>query len=71
VGLGGVLVVNILRIFLVVLLGYYVGYSVALIFHDYGGAFLTLGWLFVFWALVLRRERYREEPVTSLEAQDA
>jgi exosortase/archaeosortase family protein len=56
VGLGSVLAVNILRIFLVVLLGYYVSYPAALIFHDYGGALIILAWLFVFWVFVLRHQ---------------
>ena len=61
-GLGGVFAINVVRIFLVVLLGYFVSYPVALIFHDYGGALLTLAWLFVFWSLVLKHERQIEGP---------
>jgi len=56
-GLGGVFVVNVLRIFFVVLIGYYVSYPAAIIFHDYGGAIMTLAWLVVFWTFVLRHER--------------
>jgi exosortase/archaeosortase family protein len=55
-GLGGVFAINVVRIFSVVLIGYYVGYPTALIFHDYGGAILTLTWLLGFWMFVLRRE---------------
>jgi exosortase/archaeosortase family protein len=55
-GLAGVFAVNVLRIFLVVLLGYFSGYQAALIFHNYGGAILTLVWLLIFWTLVLRGE---------------
>jgi exosortase/archaeosortase family protein len=51
----GILAINILRIFVVVLLGYFVGYPAALLFHDYGGTVLTLVWLLAFWALVLRK----------------
>ena len=56
-GLGGVFVINVLRILLVVLIGYSIGYPAALIFHDYGGAVMTLGWLLVFWNFVLRHEK--------------
>ncbi|HUK79828.1 MAG TPA: glycosyltransferase [Nitrososphaerales archaeon] len=55
-GVGGVFLVNVARILVVVLLGYYVSYPDALIFHDYGGALMTLSWLVFFWSLVLRRQ---------------
>ena len=60
IGLVGVFAVNIVRIFAVALLGYFVSYPAALLFHDYGGAVLTLVWLFAFWTLVFRRENYME-----------
>ena len=56
-GVLGVFAVNVLRILVVVLLGYFVSYQSALIFHDYGGAVMTLGWLVVFWGLVFRHEK--------------
>ncbi len=56
VGLGGVFAINVLRIAIVVLLGYYVSYSSALVFHDYGGTVMTLAWLLVFWTVVLNRK---------------
>ena len=56
-GAGGVFLVNIVRILVVVLLGYYVSYPAALIFHNYGGAVMTLLWLVAFWSLILRRQR--------------
>jgi hypothetical protein len=43
-----------------VLIGYYVSYPAALIFHNYGGAIMTLAWLLGFWTLVLRRENQKE-----------
>jgi exosortase/archaeosortase family protein len=55
-GVLGVFAVNVVRIMVVVLLGYYVNYQSAIIFHDYGGAVMTLGWLVIFWSLVLRRQ---------------
>ena len=58
-GVAGVLLVNVARILVVVVLGYYVGYPAALIFHNYGGALITLGWLIFFWSLVLRRRTQR------------
>jgi exosortase/archaeosortase family protein len=59
-GVSSVFAVNVLRIFLVVLLGYYVGYPAALVFHNYGGAIMTLVWLLVFWMFVLRRYENKE-----------
>jgi exosortase/archaeosortase family protein len=56
-GVLGVFAVNIVRILVVVLLGYFVSYQSALIFHDYGGAVMTLGWLVIFWGLVLRHKK--------------
>ena len=56
-GIAGVFIVNVLRIFAVVLLGYYAGYPAALLFHNYGGAVMTLAYLLAFWSLVLRRQR--------------
>ena len=53
-GIGGVFLVNVIRILAVVLLGYYVGYPTALVFHNYGGAAMTLVWMVFFWALILR-----------------
>ncbi|MDA4121363.1 MAG: exosortase/archaeosortase family protein [Thaumarchaeota archaeon] len=54
-GLLCVFAINVLRITTVVMLGYYVGYPAALIFHDYGGTLITLGWLLAFWTFVLGR----------------
>jgi len=59
-GVGGVFLINILRILMVVLLGYYVSYPVALIFHNYGGAIMTLAWLVFFWSVVLKRRSWLE-----------
>ena len=49
VGLLGTLLVNVLRVALVCLLAAVVGRTPALIFHDYGGTLMTVGWLFAFW----------------------
>jgi len=56
-GAAGVFAVNVVRILIVVLLGNFVSYQWALIFHDYGGAVMTLAWLVVFWGLVLRSQK--------------
>jgi exosortase/archaeosortase family protein len=60
-GIFSIFAVNVLRIFVVVLLGYYVGYPAALVFHNYGGAVMTLVWLLVFWTFVLKRYEAREK----------
>ena len=57
VGVIGVFAVNVARILVVVLLGYFVSYQSAIIFHDYGGAVMTLGWLVIFWSIVLRHRK--------------
>jgi len=54
-GVFSIFLLNILRISLIVLLSYRVGYMQALLFHNYGGTILTLLWLLVFWKLVLSR----------------
>jgi len=56
-GVGGVFLINVARILAVVLLGYFVSYPAALIFHNYGGAVMTLTWLVFFWSLVLKRQK--------------
>jgi exosortase/archaeosortase family protein len=55
IGTLGVFAVNVARIALIVLLGYYVSYPAALIFHNYGGTILTLAWLLAFWTFILKR----------------
>jgi exosortase/archaeosortase family protein len=49
VGLLGTVLVNVLRVAVVCLLAAAVGRTPALIFHDYGGTLITVGWLFAFW----------------------
>jgi exosortase/archaeosortase family protein len=68
IGALGIFAVNVLRILLVVLLGYYVGYPAALIFHDYGGTLMTLGWLLAFWYFVLDRWGKGEVMVQSVSS---
>ena len=49
IGLLGTFLVNLLRITIVVLLAYFFGQNVAIIFHDYGSTLTIIGWLFFFW----------------------
>jgi exosortase/archaeosortase family protein len=56
-GIGGIFFVNVVRILVVVLLGYDVSYPAALVFHNYGGAIMTLVWLVFFWSLVLKHKK--------------
>lgn len=53
-GLLGTFWVNLLRMTLVALVAYHFGRLPAVIFHDYGGALMTLAWLAVFWAALFR-----------------
>jgi hypothetical protein len=53
-GLSGTLCVSLVRIAIVCLLAATFGRVPAILFHDYGGTLLTLGWLFAFWALAYR-----------------
>ena len=54
VGVLGTVLVNLLRVTLVCLLAAVAGRVPALIFHDYGGTFMTIAWLFAFWAIAQR-----------------
>jgi exosortase/archaeosortase family protein len=53
-GILGTVLVNITRIAAVCLLASAVGYLPAILFHDYGGTLLLVGWLFVFWFIAFR-----------------
>jgi len=69
-GLCGTFFVNVARIYLVVLLAYFLGYPVALLFHDYGGTVVTLIWLLAFWGLALGHRGARGNATTSVEFND-
>jgi exosortase/archaeosortase family protein len=49
IGFLGTFLINLLRITFVVLLSYYFGQNVAIIFHDYGSTLAVIGWLLFFW----------------------
>jgi exosortase/archaeosortase family protein len=53
-GVVGTVLVNIARITLVCLLAALAGYLPAVLFHDYGGTLLLVGWLFTFWLIAYR-----------------
>ncbi len=54
IGVGGTMLLNLLRVAAVAALEATWGHLPALIFHDYGGTILVIGWLFVFWFAVQR-----------------
>ena len=53
-GILGTVLVNLVRIATVCLLAAAAGYLPAILFHDYGGTLLLVGWLFVFWFIAYR-----------------
>lgn len=53
-GVVGTVLVNIARITIVCLLAGLAGYLPAVLFHDYGGTLLLVGWLFTFWVIAYR-----------------
>ncbi|TMD87682.1 MAG: exosortase/archaeosortase family protein [Chloroflexi bacterium] len=54
IGVCGTLLLNLLRVAAVAALEATWGHLPALIFHDYGGTILVIGWLFAFWFAVQR-----------------
>jgi exosortase/archaeosortase family protein len=53
-GVLGTIVVNLVRVALVCVLAAMAGRTPALIFHDYAGTLITIGWLFAFWVVAQR-----------------
>jgi exosortase/archaeosortase family protein len=53
-GILGTVLVNLVRIATVCLLAAAAGYLPAILFHDYGGTLLLVGWLFIFWSIAYR-----------------
>jgi exosortase/archaeosortase family protein len=53
-GVVGTILVNVARITVVCLLAALAGYLPAVLFHDYGGTLLLVGWLFTFWVIAYR-----------------
>jgi exosortase/archaeosortase family protein len=54
IGFLGTLLVNVLRVTAVCVLAATVGRWPAVLFHDYAGTLITIGWLFAFWGAVQR-----------------
>jgi exosortase/archaeosortase family protein len=48
-GLMGTVLVNLVRVAMVVWLAAVAGYEPSVLFHDYGGTLMVIGWLFAFW----------------------
>jgi len=54
IGLAGTVLLNLIRVSLVALIAATVGIAPAIVFHDYGGTILFVGFLFAFWAFAQR-----------------
>ena len=54
IGIAGTMLLNLLRVAAVAALAATWGQTAALLFHDYGGTILVVGWLFAFWLFVQR-----------------
>ena len=54
IGVAGTMLLNLMRVAAVAALEATWGHLPALIFHDYGGTILVIGWLFAFWIVVQR-----------------
>jgi exosortase/archaeosortase family protein len=54
IGVAGTMLLNLLRVAAVATLAATWGQTPAILFHDYGGTVLVVGWLFAFWLFVQR-----------------
>jgi len=54
IGIAGTMLLNLLRVAAVAALAASWGQTPAILFHDYGGTVLVVGWLFAFWFFVQR-----------------
>jgi exosortase/archaeosortase family protein len=54
IGVAGTMLLNLLRVSLVALIAATAGVTPAILFHDYGGTVMFVGFLFAFWALAQR-----------------
>ena len=54
IGVAGTMLLNLLRVAAVAWLAAGVGVAPAILFHDYGGTILFVGYLFAFWAFAQR-----------------
>lgn len=49
IGIVGTYLINVLRLILVMLMYYFTGRGIGLVFHDYFSSLLSIAWLFAFW----------------------
>jgi exosortase/archaeosortase family protein len=68
IGIAGTMLLNLLRVAAVAALAATAGQTVAVLFHDYGGTILVVGWLFAFWTFV---QRWILAPEPSDELEEA
>jgi exosortase/archaeosortase family protein len=54
IGVAGTMLLNLSRVAAVAVLAATWGQTPAILFHDYGGTVLVVGWLFAFWIFVQR-----------------
>jgi exosortase/archaeosortase family protein len=54
IGVGGTMLLNLLRVAAVAAIAATIGVTPAVLFHDYGGTLLVIGFLFGFWIFVQR-----------------
>ena len=66
IGIAGTMLLNLLRVSTVAAIGATVGVAPAILFHDYGGTILFVGFLFAFWAFA---QRWILEPAPSSQLE--
>ena len=70
IGIAGTMLLNLMRVAAVAALAATWGQTPAVLFHDYGGTILIVGWLFAFWIFV-QRWILDPEPADELEGAAA
>ena len=70
IGVAGTMLLNLMRVAAVAALAATWGQTPAVLFHDYGGTLLVVGWLFAFWIFV-QRWILNPEPPGELEGANA
>jgi exosortase/archaeosortase family protein len=54
IGIAGTMLLNLIRVAAVAAIAATIGQTPAMLFHDYGGTLLVIGWLFGFWIFAQR-----------------
>ncbi len=62
IGVAGTMLLNLLRVAAVAAIAATIGVTPAILFHDYGGTLLVIGFLFAFWLFVQRWILEPQEP---------